>query len=200
MHTAFILFCLQRMQICLSGMKRSDKFAAVITVVVYYGEKPWDGAVTLHEMLNIPPEMEKYVNDYKMLLVEAGRSDLALCNRDNADLFNLLKIILDRSMSRSEARKKAIQYSEEHGTDREVVMTVAGSANSRIDYEAFGKDGSMCTLFEEIARENETKGIEKGIIGMVSALRELDIPDGTIIQKICEKFGLSGKEAEQYVR
>lgn len=41
-------------------------------------------------------------------------------------------------------------------------MTVAGAANSKIDYDRFG-DGSMCTLFEEIARENETKGIEKGI-------------------------------------
>ena len=38
---------------------------------VRYGEKPWDGATTLHEMLNIPEEMEKYVSDYKMLLIEA---------------------------------------------------------------------------------------------------------------------------------
>lgn len=67
----------------LSKMKKTDKFSAVITVVVYYGEKHWDGAVTLHEMLNIPEGMEKYVNDYKMQLVEAGRNDLALYNTDN---------------------------------------------------------------------------------------------------------------------
>ena len=58
----------------------------------------------------------------------------------------------------------------------------------------------MCTLFEEIARENETKGIEKGIRGMVSALKELNIPDATIMQKIREKFDLSGEDAERYVR
>ena len=46
----------------LSGMRKTDKFTAVITVVVYYGEKPWDGARSLHEMLNIPEEMKKYVD------------------------------------------------------------------------------------------------------------------------------------------
>ena len=112
---------------------------------------------------------------------------------------------MDKSISGNEAKKRAIQYSEEHGTDKTVIMTVAGATNSKIDYDRFGKgDGSMCTLFEEIARENETKGIEKGIEkgirGMVSALKELNIPDATIMQKIREKFGLSGEEAERYVR
>lgn len=149
--------------------------------------------------------MKKYVNDYKMLLVEAGRNDLILRHTDNVDLFNLLKIILDRSLSKNEAKERAIQYSEEHGTDKAVIMTVAGATNSKIDYDTFGKgDGSMCTLFEEIAKENETigieKGIEKGIKGLVSTLKELSIPDATIIQKIQEKFDLSGEEAERYVR
>lgn len=54
----------------LSRMKKEDKFIPVITVVVYYGEKDWDGAKSLHEMLNIPEKMIKYVNDYKMFLVE----------------------------------------------------------------------------------------------------------------------------------
>ena len=188
----------------LSHMKKTDKFAPLITVVVYYGEKKWDGAVSLHGMLDIPEEMKGYVNDYKMLLIEAAKSDLSLKNVDNVDLFNLLQIILDREITRDEAREKAIQYSEERKTDREVVMTVAGATNSKIDYDAFGKgDGSMCTLFEEIAKENEIKGIEKGIEkgikGMVSALKELNIPDATIMQKIREKFELSGEEAERYI-
>lgn len=109
----------------LSHMKKTDKFAPLITVVVYYGEKKWDGAVSLHGMLDIPEEMKGYVNDYKMLLIEAAKSDLSLKNADNVDLFNLLQIILDREITRDEAREKAIQYSEERKTDREVVMTVA---------------------------------------------------------------------------
>ena len=188
----------------LSGMKKTDKFMAVITVVVYYGEKTWDGAKTLHEMLDIPPEMERYVNDYKMLLVEAGRNNLTLRHADNVDLFNLLEIILDKSISGNEAKKRAIQYSEEHGTNKTVIMTVAGATNSKIDYDRFGKgDGAMCTLFEEIARENETKGIEKGIEkgirGTVSVMRKYHIPNEEIVKEIQEEYNLTREEAEEYL-
>ena len=41
----------------LSKMKKTDKLLPVITIVVYYGEKAWNGAKTLHEMLDIPEEM-----------------------------------------------------------------------------------------------------------------------------------------------
>ncbi len=34
----------------LSGIKKTDALIPVITVVVYYGEKPWDGATSLHGM------------------------------------------------------------------------------------------------------------------------------------------------------
>ena len=54
----------------------------------------------------------------------------------------------------------------------------------------------MCNLSKGV----EEKGIEKGIRGRVSALKELNIPDATIMQKIREKFDLSGEEAESYIR
>lgn len=83
----------------LSRMKKTDKFIPVITVVVYYGEKEWDGAKTLHEMLDIPEKMAKYVNDYKLFLVEAKENNLVLHNVNNRDLFNLLEILLDTEIN-----------------------------------------------------------------------------------------------------
>ena len=65
----------------LSGMKKEDKFIPVITVVVYYGEKPWDGAVSLWGILNLPEQMKKFVNDYKMSLVEARKNNLVLVDK-----------------------------------------------------------------------------------------------------------------------
>lgn len=159
----------------LSRMKRSDRFFPVITITLYYGEKPWDGATSLHEMLNIPKSMEKFVNDYKMLLVEARQNNLILHNLNNKDLFNLFGIVLDRNITRNEAEKKAIQYCEEHKTDKAVIMTVAGAANIHIDYNTFEKgDGSMCTLFDEIAKENIAKGrVEGKAQGKAEAIIEL---------------------------
>ena len=60
----------------LSKMKKTDKFKPVITAVVYYGEEPWDGAVTLHGMLDIPQEVEPYVNDSRMLTIQSRANNL----------------------------------------------------------------------------------------------------------------------------
>ena len=160
-------------------------------------------------MLNIPEGMEKYVNDYKMQLVEAGRNDLALYNTDNVDLFNLLKIILDRSIPGNEAKKKAIQYSEEHTTDRAVVMTVAGATNSKLDYDAFEKgDGTMCTLFEEIARENEIKGREEGrevgreegrAVEIIETGYEFGLSEDNILERLQKKLDVSLQTAREYL-
>ena len=79
----------------LSRMKRTDRFSPVVTVVVYYSENPWDGATTLHEMLRIPEEFAAYVNDYRMLLVEARKNNFVFHNIDNIDFFRLMEIILN---------------------------------------------------------------------------------------------------------
>ena len=39
-----------------SRMKKTDKFIPVITIVIYYGERVWDGATSLHGMLDISDE------------------------------------------------------------------------------------------------------------------------------------------------
>ena len=49
-------------------------------------------------------------------------------------------------------------------------------------------------------QENMEKGIEKGIKAMVMTLKELNIPDVTIEQKIQEKFDFSSEEAKRYIR
>ena len=50
---------------------KPDELIPVITIVVYYGEKSWDGAASLHEMLNIPKTMETSVyKGYKQDKIE----------------------------------------------------------------------------------------------------------------------------------
>ena len=181
----------------LSGMKKTDKFIPVITVVIYYGDKVWDGATTLHGMPDIPEKIVRYVNDYKILLVEARRNDLVLHNMNNVDLFNLLEIILDKRMPKNEAKKKAIQYGEEHQADKSVVMTVAGATNSKIDYNAFEKgEVTMCTLFDEIAKENEIKGRAKEI---VETGYEFDFSENDILVRLQRKLDITLQQAQKYL-
>ncbi len=48
-------------------------------------------------------------------------------------------------------------------------------------------------------QENVEKGREQGILGMISALRDLNIPDSTILQKLQEKFLLTKEASQKYL-
>lgn len=186
----------------LSKMKKTDKFIPIITVVIYYGEKPWDGATSLHGMLNIPEEMANYINDYKMLLVEARQNDLTLHNVNNKDLFNLLQIILERNVPKNEVKEKAIEYSKEHKTNKNVIMTVAGATNIKLDYNALEKgDGNMCTLFDEIAKESESKGRAVGEAkGIVEIGCEFGLSENDILERLQSKLNVSLQRAQEYLK
>lgn len=181
----------------LSKMKKTDKLIPVITVVVYYGEKPWDGAKSLHEMLNIPKEMKRFVNDYKMLLVEARENALQLHNINNRDLFNLLEILLNNKRPMQETKNMAIDYAKEHNVDKSVVMTVAGAANCKLDYNAFAKgDGSMCTLFDKIAKDSELKG---RAVEIVETGYEFGISEADILKRLQQKLEIPLQVAEEFL-
>lgn len=181
----------------LSRMKKTDKFTPVITVVVYYGDNPWNGTTTLHGMLDIPDKMKPFVNDYKMLLVEARQNNLIFHNINNAAFFNMLKIVLGKGITADEARKKVTEYAMEHDVDKTVVMTVAGATNRKIDYNALSKKGdvTMCTLFDEIAKEGKTEGKAEGIIetGLEFGLSENDI-----LERLQHKLNVSLQKAQEY--
>ena len=181
----------------LSRMKQADRFTPVITVVVYYGDNPWDGATTLHGMLNIPDKMKPFVNDYKMLLVEARQNDLIFHNMTNIAFFDMLKVVLDKSITKNEAKEKVIKYAIEHNVNKTVVMTVAGATNRKIDYHALSKKGdvTMCTLFDEIEKE----GMIKGIQALIESLQEMEIPYNKTQNQLMVKFSLSEDTAQEYM-
>ena len=55
----------------ISGFHKSDKLRPVITLVVHFGADPWDGATSLHEMMDLPrEEMRAFIQDYKIHLID----------------------------------------------------------------------------------------------------------------------------------
>lgn len=186
----------------LSRMRKTDKFIPVITIVVYYGEIPWDGAVSLHGMLNIPKEMKPFVNDYRMHLVEARKNDLKLHNINNQDLFNLLEILLDKNSKLNETKQKAINYAREHEVEKAVIMTVAGAANCKIDYNMVEREGEadMCTVFEETRREGIAEGKEEGKAEeIVETGYEFGLSEDDILARLQKKLNISLQKAQEYL-
>ena len=182
----------------LSKMRKTDRFTPVITIVVYYGEEAWDGAFSLHGMLNIQEVMEPFVNDYKMHLVEARKNNLEFHNINNKNLFNLFEILLDKNKNLDETKKKAIEYAKEHKVDKSVIMAVAGAANRKMDYNSIEMkgDADMCTVFEETWKEGEIQGraqeiVETGI--------EFGFSDDDILTRLQKKLNITLQKAQEYL-
>lgn len=191
----------------MSKMKKMDKFIPVITIVVYYGENPWDGALSLHEMLNIPKEVEPFVNDYKMHLIEARKNNLKLHNINNIDLFNLLEILLNKDEKLKETKEKAIQYASEHDVDKSVIMTVARAANCKMDYDMIAGKGSvdMCTVFEETRFEGRLEGRLEGKLDgraeeIIETGHEFGLSEEEILIRLQKKLDVSLQKAQEYFK
>ena len=191
----------------MSKMKKMDKFIPVITIVVYYGENPWDGALSLHEMLNIPKEVEPFVNDYKMHLIEARKNNLKLHNINTIDLFNLLEILLNKDEKLKETKEKAIQYASEHDVDKSVIMTVAGAANCKMDYDMIAGKGSvdMCTVFEETRFEGRLEGRLEGKLEgraeeIIETGHEFGLSEEEILIRLQKKLDVSLQKAQEYFK
>ncbi len=52
---------------------------------------------------------------------------------------------------------------------------------------------------QENLEKGREEGREQGILGMISVLRDLHIPDNTILEKLQEKFLFSKEEAQEYL-
>ena len=88
----------------ISKKKRTDKFIPIITIVIYYGEKAWDGAVSLQGMLDIPEDMKAFINDYKMNLVQVRECiDFRIRNTDIRTVFEIIQMIYERDYKKMNA-------------------------------------------------------------------------------------------------
>lgn len=187
----------------LSRMKKTDRFMPVVTVVVYYGEKPWDAATSLHGILQIDDKVSRYVNDYKIQLVEARKNDLRLKDRDNIDLFNLLELLLDAERPAKEIKENVMVYLKEHTVDRTVVMTAVGAVNAGIDHTTFeeGEDADMfmSKVFRDTWAEGEAIGREEGEAkGIVETGEAAGLTAAVIIQMLQDRQGISLQRAQEY--
>ena len=63
----------------MSRFRKKDRLIPIISLVFYYGSKPWDGPVDLYDMFQLEGTkeeneiLEKYLPNYKINLVDAER-------------------------------------------------------------------------------------------------------------------------------
>lgn len=120
----------------LSRFKKTDRLHPVITLCVYYGEKEWDGATSLKEMLELPDYLENLVPDYKMNLLQLRNSkNLKFKNKDVQTIFDVSRLIYDKNYGKITSIYKDQNLTNELGI---VIGAITGS-QELINYAASEK-------------------------------------------------------------
>jgi len=148
------------------GFKKTDTIKPVITLVVNWSLEVWDGAISIHDMLEIKnPKILSVVPNYKLNLLDPFRM-----SDEQLKLFQteLMPVLMFLKYSSDKQKLQAVVRTEQEKFDsvsRLAIDVVNKVANGKLSY-AKGKEPesmSMCKALQDILDEGIQKGIEQGI-------------------------------------
>ena len=146
-----------------SGIQKQDKLIPVITLVVYFGTKPWDGPMRLHDMLSsVDPELMQYVVDYPLYLIDPHHMDekaLEQFTSSAREVFTFIK--------HSKNKHKVLELVQEQRyktLEPLAAQVINVCTNSKLPLTTDkGDDITMCQAIDEIREDSRNEGIEIGI-------------------------------------
>lgn len=148
----------------ISGIKKTDRFLPVITLVLYYGEDEWNSPRSLHDILDIPPEIKNLVSNYDIKIIDMKKNNLNLNNQNNKDLFKVLSIVYDNGKDRKERGQELAEYEYGRRIDDKVIDVIAATTGVKIDYDKEG-ERKVCRLWEELREDGRDEG---ALINLIS--------------------------------
>ena len=150
----------------LTGVPEHTKLKPVITVVCYFGTKPWDGPRSLHELFEIKnPSLKALVPNYPILVIDPhilSDEQLALLDTSLREVFTCIKASRDRK-----TLKEIVNSSSRfQHMDSDAVNLIKAALDIDIQINSNQKEINMCQAIEEwkkeLLDEGEKLGIEKG--------------------------------------
>lgn len=173
----------------LSGMHRDEKFVPVVTMVIYYGQKKWDGATSLHEMLEFgdkEDELKRYVENYHIHVFDYHDYDnFEMFRTELNQVFSFLKCSFDKKTLRELLANRQEEY---YNISEEAFGLISALTNSSelLDIDQYrnreqgGKD--MCKALLEIKEE----GREEGARDLLKTQIQKKIAKGKTVAEIAE--------------
>ena len=137
----------------LSGFYREDRLIPVITLVIYFQPTPWDGPRTLYEMFGEqPPEVMKYVSDYRMHLIEPAALSEDELSRFHSELGMILKF-LKHANEKEELEKLVEEDSAYQRVSREGADVISVCAGIRMEENEESEVVNVCKAVDDMIKE-----------------------------------------------
>lgn len=144
----------------LSGLKKADRLMPVITLVVYFGDKDWDGAKSIHEMLSVDDdELLSYVPNYKINLIEPAKISDEDYDKFKTDVGSVLQFIKHQSDEDGSWIKGKTRFKH---VEKEAVELINLITGSKITGEEKEEVVDMCRAWENSINNAMREGMREG--------------------------------------
>ena len=175
----------------------------VVSLVLHFGMKEWSSPHNLKGVIDIPKELEPYVNDYK-----ANIFNIAFLDDETVQMFQSdFRIVADFFVQK---RKNKDYVPDEHKIKHvdemlKLLQVLTGDDRYNVKFSETEKkeDIKMCDVMERAVNKGKEEVREEERINsikvLISSLEEFGISSEAIIEKVMEKFNFSRDEAIKYV-
>ena len=185
----------------ISGMRKEEKFTPVITVVVYYGrEKPWDGAKTLYDLLDVEGNEEKilpFISNYRLNVFDYHEhDDFSQFHSELQSVFEFLRYFDEKELLKEKMEANREQY-EELSSQAKILLTKLTNIKEvpGVEAEKFEKgEFSVCKAFEDMKEEGKIEGRAEEI---VESGYEFRLSEKETLKRLRNKLDVSEKEAQR---
>ena len=153
----------------LGGITKEDRFKAVVTIVLYYGSEPWQGARTLYDLLDldsVPDKVKDLLNDYRIHILEVRR--IQELDRDQTDLrevFGFIQKSGDKAAVKKFAFENAEKFQKLEEDAYDVISILTGSKELETMKEKYREKAgkiNMCEAIRGLIEEGKAIGLSLG--------------------------------------
>ena len=180
----------------MSRFRKKDRLIPIISLVFYYGSKPWDGPVDLYDMFQLEGTkeeneiLEKYLPNYKINLVDAERLE------DVEKFSNDLQVILTMLRYR-DSKEELTDYINENKKFFQNVDYETSEAEHKEEMIDMCK--AIQEMYDDGVKDGIQKGVERGIAAVIRTCRNLNVSEEDTLNNVQREYELSMEEAKKYL-
>ena len=177
-------------QLYINQVERGKEVYPVGTFVFYTGDKEWTYPKSLKESLKVPPEMEDYINDWKLPVLELQNMYPQILKSKR------LKEVVEISQSMLEGDYEKLRTNRMISVENYKMASILTHTDIKEEDLPEGDEINMCKAMDQLFQRFENQGIEKGeAIGIEKTLKEqLKVKLGTISSPLEEKLTTTSLE------
>lgn len=149
----------------LCGFAKTDRLLPVITLILYCGSKPWDAAMSLHELLNmehVPEELHPYIADYPLHILDICHTPDARLQEFPPDIRTMFFFLIYK-----EEPEKLIQCPPKDKLIRSSTCNIIADCIGERGLKRYvkkeeGEKIDMCKAIDMLIMDGEKRGIAIG--------------------------------------